>query len=70
LETDFKIDLLHNLKLFKEVDFEKCFKRAIISDYHGIKIPVINAEDLLLEKKAVSHEKDIADISFLKSLVK
>lgn len=69
LESDFKIDLLHNLKGFKEVDFDACFKRAKISDYHGMKIPVLSAEDLLFEKKQTGREKDSGDISFLERLL-
>jgi hypothetical protein len=68
LETDFKADLMHNLKAFKQIDFDQCFERTKISDYEGLKIPVINAEDLLYEKKEISLEKDIADVSFLKNL--
>lgn len=69
LETDFKIDLLHNLKMFKESDFDQCFERAKIADYEGLKIPVIDASDLLHEKKQISVEKDTADISFLDELL-
>lgn len=69
LESDFKIDLSHNLKIFKEVDFDECFKRAKISDYHGIKIPVLGAEDLLKEKQSVNRPKDAGDISFLQNLL-
>jgi predicted nucleotidyltransferase len=70
LESDFKIDLFHNLKLYKEVDFDDCFKRAKVSDYYGIKIPVLSAEDLLKEKRSVAREKDAGDISFLQNLLK
>jgi hypothetical protein len=69
LETDFKVDLLHNLKAFKEVDFDQCFLRAKVSDYQGLKIPVLEAADLLREKKAVGREKDVTDISFLEKLI-
>lgn len=58
LESDLKIDLLHNLKLFKEVDFDLCYSKATISDYAGIQIPVIHVEDLLTEKKQ-RHGKKI-----------
>jgi predicted nucleotidyltransferase len=70
LETDFKIDLFHNLKSFKDMDFDKCFERAKISDYHGIKIPVLAAEDLFVEKKSIGREKDAADVSFLQKLLR
>lgn len=69
LESDFKIDLLHSLRGFKEEDFDACFNRAKISEYHGMKIPVLSAEDLLFEKKQTAREKDGGDISFLKRLL-
>jgi hypothetical protein len=70
LESDFKVDLLHNLKAFKEVDFDTCVKRAKISDHNKISIPVMDATDLLKEKNETGHEKDRGDIAFLKSLFK
>lgn len=69
LESGFKIDLMHNLKAFKEADFERCYLRASISDYQGFKIPVLAAEDLLKEKENINREKDLNDISFLKKLL-
>ncbi len=69
LESDFKIDLLHNLKLFKETDFDLCFSRANEGDYHGITIKVLNATDLLNEKSLANREKDAQDISYLKKLL-
>ncbi len=69
LESDFKIDLFHNLKAYKENDFDSCYLRAKISDYQGLKIPVLNAEDLLIEKKNVARKKDAGDISFLERLL-
>lgn len=69
LESDFKVDLFHNLKLFKEVNFDECFMRAKVSDYHGIQIPVLSANDLLNEKKSVARSKDSEDISFLQNLL-
>ena len=65
LESDFRIDLLHNLKAFRETDFDRCFQNAKMSAYAESNIPVIGAEDLLCEKKAISREKDAADITFL-----
>lgn len=69
LESDFKIDLLHNLKLFKEADFDNCFKRANEGNYNGIAIKVLNPTDLLNEKKSANREKDAQDISHLEKLV-
>lgn len=69
LETDFKVDLSHNLKAFKEGDFDACYERAKVSDYHGMKIPVLSAEDLFKEKQSVARAKDAGDISFLQNLI-
>jgi predicted nucleotidyltransferase len=69
LESDFKIDLLHNLKLFKEKDFDSCHARADEGQYHGITIKILNATDLLKEKESVNREKDGLDISYLKKML-
>lgn len=72
VESDFKVDLLHNLKFFKETDFEACYKRAIKSDYHGIEIRIIDAQDLLKEKQSLDRGKktDLIDIDHLKGILK
>jgi predicted nucleotidyltransferase len=69
MESDFQIDLFHNLKSFKEVDFDECYARAKTSDYNGVQIRVLGAEDLLTEKKSTGREKDLGDVSFLQKLV-
>lgn len=65
MDSDLTIDLMHNLKFFKEKDFDTCFKNASTGSYHGFTVPVMMAEDLLQEKIAVSRAKDIPDILFL-----
>lgn len=65
MDSDLTIDLMHNLKFFKEKDFDNCFKNAKNGSYHGFTVPVMLAEDLLQEKIAVSSVKDIPDILFL-----
>jgi hypothetical protein len=69
LESDFKIDLLHNLKLFKEKDFDNCYGKADEGDYNGITIKVLNAVDLLKEKTSANRDKDGQDISYLKKML-
>jgi predicted nucleotidyltransferase len=70
METGFQIDLMHNLKAFKEVDFNQCYARVQMANYNGVDIPVLNAEDLLKEKRETNRDKDQGDISFLEALVK
>lgn len=56
---------MHNLKLFKESDFDNCLKKAKVGTYQGFEVPVLEAEKLLQEKIAASRVKDISDILFL-----
>jgi hypothetical protein len=70
LESDFKIDLAHSIKAFKEEDFNACFHRAKIADYKGVDVPVMDATDLLTEKIKTNRLKDLVDIDFLKKLLK
>jgi predicted nucleotidyltransferase len=69
LESDFKIDLLHNLKLFKEKDFDNCYDKADEGEYNGVTIKVLNAADLLKEKTSANRDKDGQDISYLKKML-
>lgn len=70
VETGFQIDLMHNLKAFKEVDFNQCYARVQRANYNGVDIPVLNAEDLLKEKRETNRDKDQGDISFLEALIR
>jgi predicted nucleotidyltransferase len=69
LESDFRIDLLHNLKAFKETDFDKCLQSSLQADYEGVTIKVMDAHSLLKEKVAVNRDKDQSDINFLRGLI-
>ena len=67
-DSDLSIDLMHNLKNFKEADFDNCFKNAKTGTYQGLEIPVLEASELLQEKLTASSAKDIPDIMFLANL--
>ena len=69
LESDFKIDLMHNLMQFKESDFNECYERASMADYQGTPIKILEAKDLLKEKTKINRLKDLVDIDFLKRLL-
>lgn len=69
LESDFRINLLHNLKTFKETDFDKCFQSTLQADYEEVAIKVMDAHSLLKEKVAVNRDKDQSDINFLRGLI-
>lgn len=69
LESDFKIDLMHNLVEFKDTDFSTCYARATVSDYNGIPIKVLEARDLLKEKSKANQLKCLVDIDFLRKLL-
>src|SRR5690606_8253250 len=68
LNSDLSVELMHNLKHFKEADFDNCSKNAKLGSYQDLEIPVMEARDLLREKMAASRAKDIPDILFLAHL--
>lgn len=69
LESGFKLDLMHFLKAFREVDFDACYNRASNSTFRGTTLKVLAAQDMPVEKQSVNREKDLTDISFLKNLI-
>ena len=60
---------MHNIKAFKEKDFNACLHRAKVAKYQGVDVPVMDAKDLLNEKISTNRLKDLVDIDFLKKLI-
>lgn len=66
-EEGFEADLMAYMKAYKEEDFDKVYDRSIEADINGIKLQVINLEDLIIEKRANSRPKDLDDIKHLEN---
>lgn len=48
------------------VEFDKCYRNRVETDWDGIVVPVIGLEDLLKNKSSTGRLKDKADVSSLK----
>ena len=66
--SGFELDLGDNLKLFKQADFDTCYKRAFIGNMDGIPFRVIDINDLIREKEKSGRAKDLGDIEALKGI--
>ncbi|MFD2571591.1 nucleotidyltransferase [Spirosoma soli] len=64
----FTLDMGYNLKAFRDVDFDVCYKRAIEVTFDGVTFKVIQLNDLITEKLATGRPKDILDIEELNKI--
>ncbi|MDB5230756.1 MAG: hypothetical protein JWN76_1561 [Chitinophagaceae bacterium] len=64
-KNGFSLDMGHDLKLFKQADFEVCYKRSVKANFDGVPFNVIHIKDLLAEKMANNRTKDKLDIEEL-----
>ena len=49
------------------VSFEQAYPNKVIVELEGLSIPVINRDDLLVNKKASGRPQDLADVAWLES---
>ncbi|AUD07175.1 hypothetical protein CWM47_05135 [Spirosoma pollinicola] len=61
----FTLDMGYNLKAFRDVDFDACYKRAIDVLFDGVSFKVIQLNDLITEKLATGRPKDLNDVDEL-----
>lgn len=57
------IDLLTNVK---GLDFDQSYKKSVVRDVDGLKVRLIEFEDLQTAKKAANRPKDLDDLNHLK----
>lgn len=55
-----RIDLLTSIS---GVEFEDAYPRRVVGNFGGISMPLIALPDLLVNKKALGREKDLADVA-------
>lgn len=68
LNNGVRLDLMVYLKGLEKYGFDECYQQASIAEIHGIEIPFLNLDHLLLAKKAANRPKDQLDISYLEEL--
>ncbi|GHV50651.1 hypothetical protein AGMMS49579_04590 [Spirochaetia bacterium] len=47
------------------MNFEDAFSHSILADIDGIQVHVISKEDIIINKRASSRTKDLADVEML-----
>lgn len=67
LGRGFYIDLMADLKKFKQIHFDECFKQAVNYKINDLTIKVIHKNALIEEKKAIGRYKDLDDVEHLES---
>lgn len=68
--SGFELDLGDDLKLFKQADFDGCYKRSATGNMEGVPFSVIHINDLILEKEKTGRAKDMGDAEALKEISK
>ena len=70
LNNGLRLDLMINVKGLEEFGFDECLQQASVAEIHGIQVPVLNLNHLLLAKKAANRPKDQLDIDFIERVQK
>jgi hypothetical protein len=68
--SGFIVEPMKSLKAFSAYDFDACYQRAKRGQMKGVAFKVIDAQDMLREKRATNRPKDQGDIEFLEDLTK
>ena len=63
-----ELDIMTKMKGLENTDFDSCFKIASIADIEGLKIPFLNINQLIENKKALNRPKDQIDIQELEKI--
>ena len=69
LKDGTRLDIMTSM-LGVEAAFEECLQSARIAEIDGIKIPVLNIQHLINNKKAVGRPKDQLDVLNLERILK
>jgi hypothetical protein len=67
LGKGFYIDLMTDLKKFKQIDFDECYLQAVDYKLNEISVKVIHKNALIEEKKTLGRYKDLDDVEHLES---
>ena len=66
----FKLDVIIAMKGLDHLTFEDCLKAASIAEINGLKIPFLNIDHLIINKKATNRFKDQIDVKSLTAIKK
>jgi hypothetical protein len=60
--NSFELDVMTDLKGFKNSAFDSCLQAASVAEIEGISIPFLHINHLIAEKEATSRPKDQIDL--------
>ena len=64
----FELDVMTDLKGFKNTEFDSCYQMASIAEIEGVSVPFLHINHLITEKEATSRPKDQIDLLELKKI--
>lgn len=70
LPNGIRLDIMVTMKGLEEYGFSECLEMASIADIDGVKVPFLNINQLIANKKAVNRPKDQIDVIELKKIKK
>lgn len=71
LNNGVRIDLMDKMKGIEvDLDFDQCYKMAVVTDISGIDVPILHINHLIENKKAVNRPKDQLDVIYLEKIKK
>ena len=68
LNNGLKLNIMVDMKGLEGYTFDECLQLATIADIENIKIPFLNINQLIANKKAVNRTKDQMDVAELEKI--
>ena len=68
LNSGLRLDLLLNMKGLEGFSFEESLELASIAEIEGVRVPFLQLNQLIANKKAVNRPKDQVDVIYLEKI--
>lgn len=68
LNNGMRLDIMTSMKGLENYTFKECFEMSFIAEIDGTKIPFLNINQLIENKKAVNRPKDQLDVFYLEKI--
>jgi hypothetical protein len=65
-----ELDIMTKMKGLEDISFDECLRIASVEDIDGLKIPFLNINQLIANKKAVNRPNDQIDVQELEKIKK
>lgn len=68
LNNGLRLDLMIEMKGLEEFSFDECLKQVSIAEIDDVKVPFLDLNHLIVNKKAVNRPKDQVDVIYLERI--